>query len=394
MSNVLNFLTGGSPWLIQQDAFESILQIAQRENNLEAVLQQRGKPLDNTRSIIMRDGVAIMSVNGPLFPRANLFNEISGATSVQMLALDLEEAKHNDQVRSVILNFDTPGGHVTMINEYSQMIKDFPKPIWGYVTGQAASGGYWMLSACDKVIVDATATLGSIGVVAGYGKNKGDQIEIVSSNAPNKRPNIESDEGRAVVQAYIDDVEAVFIEKVMNYRGMSREQVIGLRGGVVIGAKAVEAGFADEVGSLEGCILKLKEENLMDLETLRADHPEVYQAAVDQGKQEASSNQDKLVAEAGSSAVTAERQRITAILSCDSAKGRMQLAQHIAFDTDMTADSAEKMLAAAPLAAKASGFEQMSAQMQAENPDIGADADDADEDDMSTSLKQFEALEV
>ncbi|MBK8706680.1 MAG: hypothetical protein IPN33_25935 [Saprospiraceae bacterium] len=141
-------------------------------------------------------------------------------------------------------------------------------------------------------------------------------------------------------------MEAVFIDAVVNYRGMTREQVTALRGGVVIGAKAVSLGFADQIGSLEQTILQLQTETTMDLTKLKADHLDVYQAAFKEGA--ASLNADAVTAKA--EGVTQERQRINAILTHENAKGRELQAQTLALETELTPEAAAKVLAVSPTA--------------------------------------------
>lgn len=373
MSRVLSFLSNSTPWMIEKAELANIINIAERHNNIDAVLKERGEPLDNTHKVEIRNGIALIPVTGPLFPRANLFSEISGAYSVEMLAKDLQEAKMNADVRGAILVMDTPGGHTTMINEFSNQIADFGKPIVAYVVGQAASAGYWMAAACDRIILDSTAMVGSIGVVAGFAVEDGKRIEIVSSNAQDKRPDMSTDEGMAVIQAVVDDMEAVFIDAVVDFRSMNRETVTALRGGVVIGAKAVERGFADEVGSLESTILQLQTENPMDLTTLKADHPKVYQAAFDLGAASVDANSAELKGQ------TSERERISAIVNHEEAEGREAQAMAFALDTDLNAESAGKVLAvspkAVPIAAEKGG--QLNVHMQTlGNPKVGADGED------------------
>ena len=77
----------------------------------------------------------------------------------------------------------------------------------------------------------------------------------------------------------------------------------------------------------------------------------------------------------------AERARVNGILTCDEAKGRESLANHIAMNTEMSVDDAKKMLAASPKAeakaeAKPNGFE--AAMANTPNPNVGADAANAD----------------
>lgn len=383
MSHIANFLNNGSAWAITQSAFEQIHQIANRENNLEAVLKERGKPLDNSHKVEMRDNVAIIPIQGALFPRANLFSEISGAYSVEMLARDLNAAQNNPNVKAVVLQIDSPGGHTTMINEFANQIKAFDKPIVAYVVGQASSAAYFIAAATDKIYLDAMAMVGSIGIVTGFSKKETGIIEIVSSNAPDKRPDLETDAGKAVIQSLLDDMESVFVESVMLNRGLTYEQVTNLRGGVLVGAKAVSAGFADEISNLEAVIASLNMEFNMDLSTLKAEHSAVYQAAFDEGKQSINA----------SSLIASERARISAILSCEEAKGRELQAQTLALETELDATQAAKILAAAPQTLehkKDSGFVAHMNSLKNHQVGASADPDEAGEgDELSAVLALF-----
>lgn len=348
MTKAISYIANGTPWAIEKGALETIISVAQRENNLEAVLKERGEPLDNTHKVDERNGVALIPVTGALFPRANLFSQVSGAYSVEMLARDLAATEADPTIAAAVLMIDSPGGHTTMINEFANQVKAYSKPIVAYVVGNASSAAYWIASAADKIVMDATAMVGSVGVVAAFSKDDNKTIEIVSSNAQDKRPDLNTDEGRGVVQAIVDDMESVFIGAVSEFRGMARDQITALRGGVLIGAKAVEAGFADEVGSLECVISSLTyREGPMDLQTLKADHPALYQAVFDQGV--ASVDQTALKAEGAK----VERERIFAILNHEHAEGRAEQAKVLALETDMNAEQAGKVLAVTPVAAPA-----------------------------------------
>ena len=261
-------LAASRPWLIQQDALESILAIAQRYGDPEALQARLGRPLDNTRTVRMRDGVAVIPVTGPIFRYANLFTEISGATSTQVLATDIQSALDNPYVKGIVLEINSPGGEATGINELAKLIRAGAarKPIKAYGGGMVASGGYWLGAAADEIVIDETAQLGSIGVVmslldtsARDAKAEVRRIEIVSSQSPDKRVDPATDEGRAKVQAIVDSLASVFVAAVADYRGVSVENVLADfgRGGVLIGAEAVKAGMADRIGSLESVIAEL-----------------------------------------------------------------------------------------------------------------------------------------
>lgn len=259
-------------WAIDPSWLKLILSIADRkdESQIRAVLSKSGRPLDFTKTAIIRDQTAVIPIFGPIFPRASFFYDISGATSVEVIAKDFISAIENPSVGSILFNIDSPGGEVTGISELSNMIFEArdKKPITAYVMGFGASAAYFIASAAEEVVLDATAEVGSIGVVAVYEDDKGKKekqgirdIEFVSSQSPNKRPNLDTEGGRAQIQARIDRIADVFIESVARNRIVSRETVLKDfgQGGLFVGKDAVSAGLADRLGSLEGVLADLRD---------------------------------------------------------------------------------------------------------------------------------------
>jgi ClpP class serine protease len=258
-------LAASRPWLMTGDALDSLMAVADRQGDVQALEARLGRSLDNTRNVTVRDGVAVIPVTGPIFRYANLFTEISGATSTQVLATDFQTAFDDPTIKAIIPVYDTPGGEATGINELGDLIYQMRgrKPVIAYVSGMAASAGYWLASAADEVVVDDTAQLGSVGVVLSLRKREdrpGEKsYEIVSSNAPNKRPDLETEAGMAQLQARTDELASVFLDKVARNRGIPREEVNDRfrQGGIATGALAIEAGMADRLGSLESLITEL-----------------------------------------------------------------------------------------------------------------------------------------
>lgn len=260
----LNFVFS-SVWLMQSDALANIIAIAERMTTPEALAAKLGRPLDNTRTVERRDGVAIVPITGPVFRYANMFTNISGATSTQVLATDIQTALDDPSVKSIVLNIDSPGGEAAGINELANLIYHAraKKPIHAYIGGVGASGAYWIASAASTVTVDATALVGSIGVVMTYTDTQArdeksgiKQYEIVSSASPDKRLDMSTQAGRAKAQATVDSLAAVFMSSVARNRGVSTDKVkndFG-RGGLLVGAAAVKAGLANGLGSLESII--------------------------------------------------------------------------------------------------------------------------------------------
>jgi len=107
----------GEPWAITESALQTILEIAARENESpQAVAAKLGRNLQNTYSVMERDGVAIIPVTGPLFRYANLFTSISGASSYELIARDFNAALENPQIKGIILDIDSPGGEVNGVS--------------------------------------------------------------------------------------------------------------------------------------------------------------------------------------------------------------------------------------------------------------------------------------
>jgi ClpP class serine protease len=249
------------PWAILPGTMELVLEIAGRMGDPEALASREGQPLKGTRAVTVRDGVAVLPITGPIFPRAGMFSVSSDAVSVQTLALDLRKALDDPAVAAVLLHIDSPGGQVSGIREFAAMVADAraEKPVWAYVQGTGASAAYWIAAATSRIVASPAAVIGSIGVVAAVPKSDGKSVTLVSTRAPKKRLDPETEDGRAEILMTLDDLAGVFVADVAAYRGTTPENVeqnFG-QGGVLVGARAVAAGLADALGSLESVIAEL-----------------------------------------------------------------------------------------------------------------------------------------
>jgi signal peptide peptidase SppA len=260
-------LACSTPWAITPEALRQILEISAREHipDFEAVEAKKARRVDQTDTMTIHEGgVAILPIIGPIFRYANLFTEYSGGAAVSSLARDFNTALSDPSVKAIILNIDSPGGEITGIGEFAQMVFDgrAKKPIKAYVGGLGASAAYWIASAAGEIIADATAMLGSIGVVAAVpnpDKRSSRDVEFVSSQSPRKRPNPNTESGKGQIQAMVDDLAAVFVGAVAKHRAVSTSTVLEKfgQGDVFVGRKAVAAGLADRLGSFEQIVSEL-----------------------------------------------------------------------------------------------------------------------------------------
>lgn len=389
------------PWAIREENLQLILDIAQRAHqpDFEAVATKRGKAADERGIVEMRGDVAVVNVTGPLFRYANLFTEISGATSIENLAVEFGKAVENQAVRAIALNIDSPGGEVAGVSELAQAIYDArgKKPVMAYVDDLAASGGYWLASAAQRIIAGDTARLGSIGVVATYSERVQREgvktYQFVSSVSPKKRPDLGTPEGQSLVQSMVDDLAAVFVSAVARNRGVAEEKVISDfgQGSVLIASKAVAAGMADQVGTFENLIAELQKSSssVFDLGGSAANNPTREVNVMDKPTTAAEPTkpvETVNVTEVQAEARKSERARISAILSSEEATGRDAMAKHLAFESEMSPEAAKKLLATAPKATptaeepkkKPTEFERAMAGV--ENPKVGTDAGNGDDE--------------
>lgn len=364
MGKALEFVLA-EPWLILESGLDRIISIAERHGveDLQALETKLGRPLENTQAVDLRDnGVAVIPVTGPIFRYANLFTRISGATSLQVLARDFAEAEENADVNEIVLAIDSPGGQATGIAEFAQIINQAKKPINAYVDGVGASAAYWIASAADQVVISSTALVGSIGTIATYRPDNSKEIKIVSSQSPLKGATPDTEKGRAEAQRIVDDMTAVFVADVAKYRGVSAEKVMRDfgQGSLLVGAKAVAAGMADSIGSLEALIAGISGTTSMEAymsedktkpgaevtsEWLKAEHKPIYDAIFAEALASAVIGPEK-EQELRSHGAEQERTRIRAVLD-QSMPGHEALVQRLAFDGTTTAEQAAVQILAA-----------------------------------------------
>lgn len=285
------------PWLIEEAWLEMMVQSflggdpTADPKMLEVLKSDR---LMGTRSATIRGSKAIVPVHGPIFARPNFLTEYLGiGMTLTDFSQDVQKLMDNPDVESILLDVDSPGGTVTGINEASNFIAEASKekPITAYVGGVGASAAYWLASAADEIVLDATSRVGSVGVVVAYPSPQEDDdgyIEIVNTASPNKRPDVSTEQGKKVITAELDDLADVFIGTIAKNRGVSEATVrsdFG-KGGVLVGQKAVSAGMADRLGSFEELMAennKYEEgdfEMKLTVDKLKADHKDVYDQVV------------------------------------------------------------------------------------------------------------------
>lgn len=209
------------------------------------------------------DGVAMIDVNGTIFKGASKFLErFLDVANPSRVAQEVDMAAGLDEVESIFLKIDSPGGTVagTSLMADAVFAAREKKPVVAFADDCACSAAYWLASQATSIFANDTATVGSIGVysvVPDFSKaleGRGIKIHVVRTGEKKGIgvPGTPIDDAAlAEIQSSIDAINDRFVSAVARGRGMEEEEVRTLNdGGVFIGQKAVDVGLVDSIGNL------------------------------------------------------------------------------------------------------------------------------------------------
>ncbi len=171
-------------------------------------------------------------------------------------------------IKAIVFRIDSPGGGVAPSQEiYSAILKvrkNSNKIVVTSMGNVAASGGYYIACASDKIVANPGTLTGSIGVIMTFPnieelmKKIGLKTEVIKSG---KFKDIGSpmreftEEEKKLLQGVIDDVYDQFVNAVADGRNISVQKVKELSDGrIFTGRQAFEMGLVDKLGSLEDAI--------------------------------------------------------------------------------------------------------------------------------------------
>ncbi len=188
----------------------------------------------------------------------------------QEVVRQLAEYRQDDNILGVILRIDSPGGAVAPSQEiFSEVLKirESSKPIYASMGNMAASGGYYIASATERIFANPGSVTGSIGVIMAFSNIEGliEKIgvrpEVIKSGkfkdvgSPTRTM---TDKERAYLQGVVSDVHSQFIDAVAESRDLPREDVKEMADGrIFTGRQALDLKLVDELGGLEHAIEQL-----------------------------------------------------------------------------------------------------------------------------------------
>ena len=221
--------------------------------------------------------IAIIYASGSIVSGKGNKDEMGSETISQAI----REARLDDDVKAIVLRINSGGGSALASDVMwrETILAKEAKPFVVSMGDVAASGGYYIACAADKIVASEKTITGSIGVfgvipnMKGFFNNKmGITFDVAETNEHSDimtvfRP-LTGDE-KDIIQIGVEKIYDDFIGKVADGRGMTKEQVdeIG-QGRVWVGADALEIGLVDEIGGLNKAIdIARKMAKLKDFKT-------------------------------------------------------------------------------------------------------------------------------
>lgn len=268
---LLNLLT--APWAIAPEVLVQLQDIyaarmRAEKVDLSAVEAQLGRPLSNQPVAyeVRPGGVAVLTADGVMAPKANVFMQVSGGISTQMLAQQFDALRADSRVQSVVFAPASPGGNVIGLPEAVRALRALSadKPTVTVAEGPLASAMYWLGSATNAVFMHGeTDPIGSLGVYQRIGWEAAAPNSIEMMRGRYKRPSINGAAPDPDVLAHYDGqmdyLYALLVDTVAEHRGTTSQAVLDhmAEGRVFYGQQAIDAGLVDGVSTVQAMVDQL-----------------------------------------------------------------------------------------------------------------------------------------
>jgi ClpP class serine protease len=298
-----------------------------------------GRDAEAPRNMQVSGNVAMIAIEGVLTEKPDCFAMLFGGgnTTYESIRRGIALAESNPDVQRTELHIASPGGHVNGLFETLAVLEAAKKPI-SVVSSLAASAAYGIASVAGPIeAVTPASEFGSIGVAVSLFLD--DQVvDIASTNAPNKRPDVATDEGKKVVREELDALHDVFVDAIARGRAHSTGRKITPdtvntefgRGGMFVASQAKKRGMIDKtsakvVRTRSGARAEAEDNEApavpeknaqeivpMNAEQLKAQHPELYNSLLTEGEKQGEAK---------------ERKRVLAHLKLGKSSGAMAIAE-------------------------------------------------------------------
>ena len=236
------------------------------ENNLKTVSITKMKNLKSKKTAKRGDRIAVLYAEGEITSSDLAYDYSNSSYITEKFVDELIKLKKDENVKAIVLRVNSPGGSGYISEQIWKQINEIKKDKKVVVSmgNMAASGGYYISCAADKIISEANTLTGSIGVfgifpnAAGLFDNMDITTDVVKTNKYADFGDISRpmrDDEKALLQGYIESFYDIFLTRCADGRGMTKEDIdkIG-QGRVWTGEQALEIGLVDEIGDIDRAI--------------------------------------------------------------------------------------------------------------------------------------------
>ena len=188
----------------------------------------------------------------------------NGSMGSETISKAIREARLDDNVKAIVLRVNSPGGSALASDVMWRevVLAKKAKPVIVSMGDVAASGGYYIACAADKIVADEKTITGSIGVFGVVPNAQGLMNNKLGITFDRVKTNEHADlmsvfkpltaQERDIIQIGVEKIYDDFITKVAEGRGMTKEQVDSIgQGRVWMGLDALKIGLVDEIGGLD-----------------------------------------------------------------------------------------------------------------------------------------------
>jgi signal peptide peptidase SppA len=249
-------------WCGDEAGFELVMSAEVKANDMKA----QGKTLEGFKlpPLYERQGsVGVVPVKGPLVAGEAGFMRLFGVTGYNDIRAGLLEAINDKNVKSILLDINSPGGSVNGTSDTAKFIQSISaiKPVTAFADN-AASAGYWLASAASHITAAETAIVGSIGVLRIHTEysaaleKEGIKKTILRKGKYKALANpIEPLNADAIaeIDGQLEDLYKSFVTTVASNRDTTYEIADAkmAQGREFLGKRGLEAGLIDKIGSYE-----------------------------------------------------------------------------------------------------------------------------------------------
>lgn len=249
----------GRPHLISKEGFQSISTYLNSRNTGLMTFPEESQGAATKPELKMERGIGVITIRGPLTYRTTGWESFCGGFSYEML-LEQTEELIGSGVKTIVIDADSGGGEAygcfESADEFRKLCTDNDVKVYGYVDGNACSAMYGIICACDEVICNPFAEVGSIGVlICLYNDSKhleqAGYERIFITDGSEKIPFADDGSFR---EGFIEDLEKrvaelgdTFREHVSKYTGLSVQSLKDTQAKVYPAKEALSLGLVNKI---------------------------------------------------------------------------------------------------------------------------------------------------